>query len=193
MLSLEERIKLLENDLRATPTRISVYNDLPFAILRYDPEDEWTVRREARLLATRLQSAGKTVLMVSLADLMWEVIERTEGIEAIVELERLRGFDAAQEQVNTYLSDRDWLPLPDVLAERLKPLDPKRDVVFLMRAASMAPGVYHMSKLLDEMQGRTQVPTVLFYPGTIEGNTGLRFMAQTKREAMGNYRVKIYG
>ena len=41
MSSLKERIELLESDLKAVPPRISVYHDLPFAILRYDPGDEW--------------------------------------------------------------------------------------------------------------------------------------------------------
>ena len=49
-----------------------------------------------------------------------------------------------------------------------------------------------MSSLLDEMKGKTQVPTVLFYPGSIEGTTGLRFMNLKDRDALGNYRVKIY-
>ena len=53
MSSLKERIELLESDLKAVPPRISVYHDLPFAILRYDPSDEWELRREIRLLATR--------------------------------------------------------------------------------------------------------------------------------------------
>ncbi len=39
MSSLKERIELLENDLKAVPSRISVYHDLPFAILRYDPDE----------------------------------------------------------------------------------------------------------------------------------------------------------
>jgi hypothetical protein len=43
------------------------------------------------------------------------------------------------------------------------------------------------------MQGRTRVITILFYPGTLDGTTGLRFMALKDREALGNYRVKIYG
>jgi hypothetical protein len=193
MLSLEERIELLENDLKSSPPRISVYNDLPFAILRYDPEKEWQLRREVRRLATRLNNAGKDVLLISLAELLWEVIEATEGLKAIVELERQRGFEAAQEQVTVYLSDKDWRPLPDALYDRLRLLDPERSIVFLLRAAAMAPAIYHMSRLLDEMQGRTRVPTILFYPGTLEGTTGLRFMDLKDREALGNYRVKIYG
>lgn len=193
MLSLPERIELLERDLTAAPPRISVYRDLPFAILRYDPPEEWDLRRELRLLATRLGQAGKHVHLVSMAELLWQAIDETEGLDAIVELERERGFDVAQEQVTTYLSDRDWRPLPDLLAARLRPLDPRRAVVFLTRAAAMAPAIYHMSKLLDEMHGRTEVTTILCYPGTIEGTTGLRFMALPDREALGNYRVKIYG
>lgn len=193
MSSLNSRIELLENDLKASPPRISVYHDLPFAIFRYDPEEEWTLRREARLLATRLEEAGRKTCIVHMSDLLWKAIQDSEGIDAVVELENDRGFLAAQEQVTTYLSDRDWRPLAGLLTERLQSLDTSTEVVFLMRAAVMAPGIYHMSKLLDQMQGKTFLTTILFYPGSIEGTTGLRFMALKDRDALGNYRVKIYG
>lgn len=193
MSSLNSRIELLENDLMAEPPRISVYHDLPFAIFRYDPEEEWALRREARLLATRLGEAGKSTCIIHMSELLWKAIEDTEGIEAIVDLEKQRGFLAAQEQVTTYLSDRDWRPLAGLLTEKLQTLNDSTEVVFLMRAAAMAPGIYHMSKLLDQMQGKTSITTILFYPGTIEGTTGLRFMALKDRDALGNYRVKIYG
>ena len=190
--SLRDSIRTLEEDLIASPMRISAYNDLPFAILRYDPEEEWSLRREVKYLATRLHIAGKQVHTVSLAELLWEAIDDAEGLDAVVELEKERGFVAAQEQVTTYLSDPDWTPLPEMLRERLEYLDPKRDAVFLLRAAAMAPAIYHMSSLLDKMQGKTKVPTILFYPGTQEGTTGLHFMGLRNRETTGNYRVKIY-
>lgn len=193
MSSLKNRIELLENDLKAEPPRVSVYHDLPFAIFRYDPEDEWTLRREARLLATRLGEVGRNTCIIHMSDLLWKAIEDTEGIEAVVDLEKERGFLETQEQVTTYLSDRDWRPLADLLTERLQKLDASTKVVFLMRAAAMAPGIYHMSKLLDQMKGKTSLTTILFYPGSIEGTTGLRFMDLKDRDALGNYRVKIYG
>ena len=193
MLSLKERIELLEKDLTATPPRISVYRELPFAILRYEPEKEWELRKELRLLATRLKDRQKQVEFISLADLLWEAIDKSEGMEAVVQLERERGFEAAQEQISTYLSDPDWCPLSDLLASRLDELNPDKDVAFIVRAAAMAPALYHISKLLDEMQGRSRVNTILFYPGGLEGTTGLRFMNLKDREALGNYRVKIYG
>jgi hypothetical protein len=193
VLSLRDRLDLLERDLLTTPPRIHVYEDLPFALFRYEPGDEWELRRQARLLGSRLAEAGKEVRFISLADLLWHAIDKSEGLAVLAQLERQRGFAAAQEQVTTYLSDPDWQPLARLLEERLAGLDPAKHVVFLVRAASLAPAAYSLSKLLGEMQGRTRVPIVLFYPGTLEGAAGLRFMGLKEREATGSYRVKIYG
>lgn len=192
MLSLKERIELLENDLLAKPPRVSVYHDMPFAVLRYDPQQEWDLRRELSLLVTRLKAIGKEVVVISLSELLWQAIEESEGLDQIIELEKTSGFEKAQEQVTTYLSDPDYRPLKDLLAERLKPLDPSKHIAFLFRAAAMAPAIYPMSRLLDEMHGYTRVTTILLYPGSIEGSTGLRFMDLKEREVAGNYRVKIY-
>jgi len=191
--SLKERIEWLERELPPNPPRFKIHDDLPFAILRYDPEEEWDLRREARHLATRLSNRGIDVTFISLADLLWHAIERSEGLDALVRVERERGFEVAQEQANTYLSDDDFAPLPRLLAERLSRLRPDRDMCFLIRAASLAPDIYHISKLLEEMQGKTQVPTILFYPGQVVGTNSLRFMGLSDREPLVAYRVKIYG
>ncbi len=193
MPSLVQRLEMLEEDLKANPPRISVYHDLPFAIFRYAPAEEWTLRKEARLLATRLEKSGRKVSIIPLSAFLWKAIEESEGIGPVIDLEKERGFIAAQEQVTTYLSDRDWRPLAQLVAEQLEQLSGGADIAFLTRAAAMAPGIYHMSKLLNELQGKTRVTTILFYPGSIEGTTGLRFMDLKDRDALGNYRVKIYG
>lgn len=198
MSSLKDSIALLESDLKAVPPRINVYHDLPFAIMRYDPTDEWELRREVKLLATRMESVGKEVHIISMSQLLWLALERVhqkddeEGLEAVVELERERGYVEAQQQVTTYLSSKVWIPLWDLLAERLAPINPENSIVFLTRVAAMSPGIFHISMLLDKMQGKTKVATILFYPGSIEGTTGLRFMDLKDRDALGNYRVKIY-
>lgn len=193
MSSLKERIEWLERELPPNPPRFKIHDDLPFAVLRYDPQDEWELRREARHLATRLSNRGISVTFVSLAELLWEAIERSEGIDALVRVERERGFDVAQEQANTYLSDEDFAPLSLLLADRLSTLDADREICFLIRAASLAPDIYHVSKLLEEMQGKTRVPTILFYPGQLIGTNSLRFMGLPDREPLVSYRVKIYG
>ena len=198
MSSLKDSIALLESDLRAAPPRINVYHDLPFAIMRYDPADEWELRREIKLLATRLEAVGKDVHVISMSELLWSALERVqqrdddEGLDAVIELERARGYVEAQQQVTTYLSSKVWVPIWDLLGERLASIKPENSVVFLTRVAAMSPGIFHISMLLDKMQGKTKVATILFYPGSIEGTTGLRFMDLKDRDALGNYRVKIY-
>ena len=199
MFSLKDSIAPLESDLKATPPRISVYHDLPFAIMRYNPTDEWELRREIKLLATRLEAVGKEVHIIPMSELLWSALDKVqekdddEGFEAVVALEMQRGYVEAQQQLTTYLSSKVWVPLWDLLADRLAAINSENSVVFLTRVAAMSPGIFHMSMLLDKMQGRTRVPTILFYPGSIEGTTGLRFMNLQDREALGNYRVKIYG
>jgi len=196
---LKDSIAPLESDLKADPPRISVYHDLPFAIMRYNPTDEWELRREIKLLATRLEAVGKTIHMMPMSELLWMALEKVnqkddeEGFEAVVALEKDRGYIEAQQQVTTYLSSKVWVPLWDLLADRLAPINPESSVVFLTRVAAMSPAIFHMSMLLDKMHGKIKVPTVLFYPGSIEGTTGLRFMELKDRDALGNYRVKIYG
>ena len=193
MSSLKNRIELLENDLKAVPPRISVYHDLPFAILRYDPNEEWELRREVNWLATRLGNVGKEAHVIPVSDFLWKAIDETEGMDVVVGMERDEGFLRAQQQVTTYLSDRDFRPLARMLADRLAPLDAKKSIAFLTRVGAMSPGIYQMSKLLDEMKGKTRVTTILCYPGSLAGTTELRFMDLRDREALGNYRVKIYG
>jgi hypothetical protein len=177
---------------------LSVYHDLPFAIMRYDPTDEWELRREIKLLATRLEAVGKEVHIILMSELLWSALEKVhlkdddEGLVALIELEKERGYVEAQQQVTTYLSSKVWIPLWDLLAERLASINPENSVVFLTRVAAMSPGIFHMSMLLEQMHGKIKVATILFYPGSIEGTTGLRFMDLKDRDALGNYRVKIY-
>jgi len=192
VLSLKDRFDLLKRDLLAKPPRITVHQGLPFALFRYDPESEWEVRRRAGLLAVHLADHSREVVSISLADLLWEVIDTCEGLDAIVQLERERGFEAAQEQVTTYLSDEDWRPLPKLLAEKMQFLDPQKHIVFLMRTGAMAPAIYQMSRLLEGMHGLTLVPTILFYPGTVEGNSGPRFMGSEAAASSSSYRIKVY-
>ena len=199
MSSLKDSIAPLESDLKAIPPRINVYHDLPFAIMRYDPNDEWALRWEIKLLTTRLAAFGKEVHVIPMSELLWSALERVdakdedEGLGAVIELEKQRGYLEAQQQVATYLSSKVWIPLWDLLAERLASINPDSCIAFLTRVAAMSPGIFHVSMLLDKMQGKTKVSTILFYPGSIEGTTGLRFMDLKDRDALGNYRVKIYG
>lgn len=197
MLSLKERIELLENDLKASPPAFTMTADLPFAIFRYDPqhpdEDEWRMRKEIQYLCVRVQNAtNRKVHTISLANLFWRSIKESEGIQTIVDMEKEKGFEAAQRQVGDYLSDRDWCPLPNLLKDAMQEMNPQLDLVFLTRCSVFAPNTYHISALLEQLMGKTQVPAVLFYPGSWHGSLNYMNM-RNEEQPLGSYRVKIYG
>ncbi|RLB13820.1 MAG: hypothetical protein DRG63_09600, partial [Deltaproteobacteria bacterium] len=88
-------------------------------------------RKHIRLLAISLkENHHKSVTFISLGRIFWEIIEKTEGLDAIVEEERQFGFERVQVTINTILSDEDFLPLADVLADKMQGLDADKDVVF---------------------------------------------------------------
>jgi len=130
MSSLKDSIAPLESHLKSVPMQIGVYQDLPFAIMRYDPSDEWELRREIKLLATRLEAVGKEVHIIPMSELLWSALEQVhakddeEGLNAVIALEKNRGYVEAQQQVTTYLSSKVWVPLWDLLAERLSSFNP---------------------------------------------------------------------
>jgi len=196
MSSLDKDLKTLEEDLVAEPPRISAYHDLPFAIFRYDPEDEFELRKRLRLFAFGLdQNHGKQVHFISLAELVWKVISEEQGLDYLIKVEKTRGFKAAQDHVNSLLSSRHFRPISDEVLKCFDGLDPSKDLVFLVRAGGFAPIIYRPSILLDELHQRTMVPIIFFYPGGAKGATDLSFYNLPGSGGAGayNYRVKVYG
>ncbi len=196
MLSLSDRIRLLEADLVARPPAFIMARELPFAIFRYDPlvpeENEWLMRGEVQKLATRVENkSGRKVGLLSLADMFWESIRESEALDVLITLEREHGFDAAQRQVNQYLSDSDFRPLCPMLMQAVAALK-DTSLMFLIHATVFAPGAYRVSSLLEQLGGKLKIPAVLFYPG--KWNHTLNYMGlRSEDQALGSYRVKIYG
>lgn len=169
--------------------QISAYHDMPYAIFRYSPEDEFALRQEITLLRTRLEQIGKRVTVISLAECLSEALE-AEGMGpvALVDAEKSVGLDATVETVFQILSE--YQPLDELVARRIpQDADPLRDVVFIVRAGALYP-MYRTSALLEQLKGKVQVPAVLFYPGELDGAAGLRFMGVLDAEH--NYRPKIF-
>jgi hypothetical protein len=169
-------------------TRISAYHDMPFAIFRYDPEDEFELRKQLTLLQTRLEQHGRRVHRVSLAECLDEAMRSQRPLEEWFQAEREQGTASVVDTVHAVLSE--YMPLVELVATRL-PADPEplRDVVFLVRTGALFP-VYRTFSLLEQLKGRVRVPTVLFYPGRLIGISGLSFMGVL--EAEHNYRPKIF-
>lgn len=197
MLSLDDRLALLQADLLADPPAFIMARELPFAIFRYDPhtaeESEWLVRRKVQLLATQIQNqTQQPAVILSLADLFWRSIGESEEIASLYALEREHSFSVAERQVHQYLSDPDFRPLCDLLREEEKRLPKNTRVLFLVHATVFAPSAYRISSLFEQLHRSFHTPAVLFYPGS--WNHTLNYMGmRSDDQTLGSYRVKIYG
>lgn len=169
--------------------KISAYHDMPYAIFRYPPEDEFILRSEVTLLRTRLEQAGKRVTTISLAVCLDEALKRAGLTSArIATAEKTSGVEKMVDTYHTILARKH--PLDDLVVEALPPAsDPCRDIVFITRAGSLFP-FYRTSSLLEQLKGKVHIPAVLFYPGDLDGPAGLRFMGILQAEH--NYRPKIF-
>jgi Domain of unknown function (DUF1788) len=169
--------------------QISAYHDMPYAVFRYPPAEEFAVRKEVNLLGTRLEQAGKRVTTISLAECMDAALE-AEGIDtdALVDAETSSGLKATIDTVHQVLSA--YQPLDELVAMRIpEDAQPERDIVFIVRAGALFP-VYRTSSLLEQLKGKVNVPAVLYYPGVLDGAAGLLFMGVLDAEH--NYRPKIF-
>jgi hypothetical protein len=161
---------------------------MPYALFRYDPEDEFELRGQVTMLQTRLEQAGKRVLRISLAECMKEAMTLQQPLAEWFEAERNVGVEKMVETIHAVLAE--YEPLVELVAGRFPTdPDPERDVVLITRTGSLFP-VYRTFSLLEQLAGRVVVPAVLFYPGTLDGAAGLRFMGVLDAEH--NYRPKIF-
>ncbi len=180
----------------ATPLRIGAYHDLPFAIFRYDPAEEFELRKQLRLFAFGLeQNHGKQVRFISLARLVWNVVSGPKELAELHKVEQKRGFEAAQKHLHSILSSPHFRPIADEVLAAMNGLSPAKDMVFLVRAGALAPGIFRSSALLNDLHRRTMVPIIFFYPGSAQHATDLSFYDLPADTSQGvyNYRVKIYG
>ena len=191
MSDLEQRLKeRLEPDLATDDpsVRISTYHDMPYALFRYEPSEEFELRRQVTMLETRLAGKGKRITRISLAECLDEAMRAQRPLEEWYAAEREQGVATIVQTMHAVLSE--YSPLVDLVAARMpSDPDPRRDIVFILRAGVLFPA-YRTFSLPEQLQGRVSVPTILFYPGDLEGAAGLRFMGELQAEH--NYRAKIY-
>jgi hypothetical protein len=168
--------------------KLSAYHDMPYAIFYYNPGEEFELRKQITLLETRLTQKGKRVSRISLAQCLDEAMRSQRPLEDWFAAEREQGTETTVETVHSVLSE--YAPLVDLVAAQMPDNpDPLRDIVFVLRTGALFP-VYRTFSLLEQLKGRVTVPTVLFYPGDLDGAAGLRFMGVLAAEH--NYRPKIF-
>jgi hypothetical protein len=184
--------RVLEPALRLHDPRkaISAYDNMPYAIFYYPPDEEFAVRREINLLRTRLERDGKHVSIVSLAECLFAALEKDGTTISRIAVGETKAGIAKISETLTQILEGEYGLLTDLITRRLPSAgDPLRDIFFLVRAGALFP-FYRTSAICEQLMGKTDIPGVLFYPGSFDGVTGLSFMDANDAEP--NYRPKIF-
>lgn len=201
---LQEAFSALRKDLiHEDGPRISTMRNYRFAIVQYDPHDEFKLRNEVQKLSSDLVANGWMVLSISLQTLLLDRV-RAQGPEwmaRVIQMEQRMAGIAPDRGLN-YLKSK-LAPLiegPEGIAADCSriissyadahPEQVEHTVALVGRAGALYP-FFRSSALLRHLDGRTRnVPVVLLYPGQRRGPTGLSFMGILNPD--NDYRPRIY-
>jgi len=160
----------------------------PVFYFRYPPEMMLTVKKHLPRLTSRVkQEAGQEVRRISLADLIWEIVDKSGRWDDWLGLES----DADPDQVNEAV--RDVLRQGNTLINRVTEAitsAPEGTIVFLTEAELLHP--YLRTRVIEEyLHNKAAVCTIIFYPGERSGQFGLKFLGFYKEDS--GYRSTIIG
>lgn len=165
---------------------------VPFQVYVYDPVDEWKVRDELQGLRLWLEADAQriTCVAISLSELLWEALDENDRFADLVDLERQAdGNPRRLRQAHRTVAEV-LLSAPTIADRVLVRLPPRgeRTAVFLYRAGALFPAI-RTSGVLEDLVERVGSPVTMLYPGTLEGEFGLRFMGVA--EPTYGYRARI--
>lgn len=174
-----------------------------FAILQYDPANEFEVQEATQRLFSELKAHGWEVLSIDLQQLLLRRI-RNMGEDwsmRVIEREKRlsksspqRALNFVRDKVSPLIDGPDGIAA-DCSAAIVEQVDREpekvdRTLAIIGRAGSLYP-FFRSSALLRDLDGRTKnVPVVLLYPGQRHGSTTLSFMGELEPDS--DYRPRIY-
>jgi hypothetical protein len=201
---LDEAFAALRADLISDDgPRISTLRNYRYAIIPYQPEDEFELRRHVQETLGKLQAAGWVTCSLSLHKLLLRRL-RTHGDDVLARMinaERSAATIAPERGIN-YLRDklRRELDGPTGIAADASreiaafadanPDKTEQKVVFLGRIGALYP-FFRVSALLKHLDGNTRnIPAIVLYPGERRHDTELSFMGELAPDR--DYRPRIY-
>lgn len=202
--ALGEAFTALRRDLiHDAGPRISTMRNYRFAIVQYDPTQEFKLRAEVQRLSAELITSGWVVFSINLQRLLLDRIraQGPEWLASVVTWERqatARGLERGLSYLKSKIAP--IIEGPEGIAAdcsriicdyaRQNPDKADRMLALIGRAGSLYP-FFRSSALLKHLDGRTaNIPVVLLYPGERCGQSSLSFMGVLDPDS--DYRPRIY-
>lgn len=186
MLSLDETFQHLLGMLDS-PDALNPARADPLFYFLHRPDETLTLTQKLPIWTAKLENSGWTVQTVSLAKLMWEVIDDSGRWDQWVQLEGKHKASAINNSV------RDVLATNEAFVQTVGAFvtEPRPKTVVLLTDATLMHPFFRARLIEGKLTNKIQVPTVLFYPGRRSGQFGLHFLDFYPVD--GNYRSTIVG
>lgn len=182
--------------------KISTMRNYRFAILQYEPKEEFLLRERIRWLTDELNGRGWSICSISLHQLLLDRLKQQDPQvrDSWIKMER-RLYGKDEDRALNYLKDKiaqyvegpdgivkDVIRLISEFADQVEDHD-DRVLILLGRTGALYPFL-RSSAMLKHLDGKTfNLPVVLLYPGEIE-DRALRFMGELHPDR--DYRPRIY-
>lgn len=189
----QDRLEEVESLVRRRRDEVGKRTGVPFIVLTYPPEKELEVDREIRNLIEKLEYHDQTVEAIDMRDLVFSILEDDGILDGVIDQER-RDRERLLEGLKSSLLDGSEM---GKLTSRIVERADGADTVVIYRTGILYPFASG-STLMGQLEGTTptytdedgneqDVPIVLCYPATVEGNT-LHFLDESDGTY---YRAKV--
>lgn len=171
MVSLDNTFDELLDKIQ-DPDALNPAKSDPVFYFVYPPELMLDLKKRLPRWMSRIREVGFEVSRVSIADTMWRLVDRSGRWDEWLLLED----NADIETLNSAMSDvlRHNNALLNNIAEAVESASGK--VVVLITEIELLHPFTRTKIIGDYLHDKAQVPTVFLYPGTLSGQSSLKFL-----------------
>jgi len=186
MYSLDNAFNELINKIR-DPDALNPAKSDPIFYFAYPPELMLDLKKRLPRWISKIRKAGFKTVRISLADLLWRVVDDSGRWDEWLDLEEF----ADKDQINN--SVRDALRQSDALIARITKLvqAENKDTVVLLTEAELLHPFFRTRLIESYLHDKVEAFTIIFYPGFQSGQFGLKFLGFYPVDP--NYRSTIAG
>lgn len=186
MYSLDNTLNELLQKIRE-PDSLNPAKSDPVFYFAYPPEMMLDLKKRLPRWISKMRDAGFNVLRVSMAEVMWELVDASGRWDAWLDLEG----EADPEQINEAV--RDVLRQANAFTDRIAAfVESATDgTIVLLTEAELLHPYFRTRTIESRLHDKVKTPTIIFYPGRRSGQYGLHFLDFYPVD--GNYRSTLLG
>jgi len=178
-----------------TADRFSAMGGEPVYYLVFPAEQMLEMKRNRKVLESRLVLDGWVPAVLSLAKVVNEILRSDSDRSIILESEKSyledRDFDSINESLRSILLGTGIDKVTMRILAELESLKGKEGAILIITDVEALHPYLRIGAIEQRLQGRCPVPVVIFYPGNRTGNSTLQFLGIWPDD--GNYRSTHIG